>query len=78
MQAIHLAGRIDEDRKLVLEEEIPITGPRKVDILILLPDDDDESGWLKAGARNPTFGFLHDSREDIYTTQDGKPFDAKG
>ena len=33
-----------------------------------------EQEWLHAAATNPTFYFLKDPEEDIYTLTDGKPF----
>ncbi len=29
--------------------------------------------WNKIAANNPSFAFLHDSEEDIYTLEDGIP-----
>jgi tetratricopeptide (TPR) repeat protein len=37
-------------------------------------EDIDEDEWLKAAASNPVFDFLKDPEEDIYTLNDGKPF----
>jgi hypothetical protein len=34
----------------------------------------DEIEWLRAAATNPAFDFLKDPEEDIYTLEDGKPF----
>ena len=42
------------------------------------PDDLDEQTWLQAIATNPSFAFLHDSEEDIYTLEDGKPVNHEG
>ncbi len=36
----------------------------------------DESEWLRAAATNPAFDFLKNPEEDIYTLDDGKPFNA--
>jgi hypothetical protein len=33
-----------------------------------------ERKWLTAAAHNPAFDFLNETREDIYTLADGKPF----
>jgi hypothetical protein len=43
----------------------------------MYPIDDkwDEEEWLKAVATNPVFEYLKDSAEDIYTLNDGKPFE---
>ena len=42
------------------------------------PDDLDEQTWLQAIATNPSFAFLHDPEEDIYTLEDGKPVSREG
>jgi len=34
----------------------------------------EENEWLKIAVQNPAFDSLKDSREDIYTLKDGKPF----
>ena len=38
-------------------------------------DEWSEEEWLKAVAKNPVFDYLKDSAEDIYTLNDGKPFE---
>ena len=40
--------------------------------------DIDERDWLHAVASNPVFDFLKAPAEDLYTLQDGKPFDEEG
>jgi tetratricopeptide (TPR) repeat protein len=37
----------------------------------------DESEWLRAAATNPAFDFLKEPEEDIYTLDDGKPFNEE-
>ena len=76
MKAIEVTGTIDEHQELHLDEQLPIGGPTRVRVIILVPDgsDIDEGEWLRAGARNPAFDFLSDPGEDIYTPTDGKPF----
>jgi hypothetical protein len=34
--------------------------------------------WVNAIATNPSFAFLDDPEEDIYTLEDGKPFNHAG
>ena len=48
-----------------------------VRVLILLDDDaenDEEAIWMNSISNNPTFDFLKDSAEDIYSLKDGEPF----
>jgi hypothetical protein len=75
-RAIETTGIVDVHRHLLLNETLPIEGPKKVRVIILLPEDDDfdETEWLEAASGNPAFDFLKDSEEDIYSENDGKPF----
>lgn len=80
MKAIEVSGTVDEQRQLHLDDQLPIAGPSRVRVIILVPDDAeiDERQWLQAAASNPTFEFLNDPAEDIYTLADGKPFRDQG
>jgi len=51
-----------------------------VRVIILYPEteDIDETEWLYAASKNPAFDFLREPGEDIYTANDGKPFDDQG
>lgn len=78
-RAIEATGTIDVERHLVLDEPLPVAGPAKVRVIILLEEADiDEMEWLKAAAANPAFDFLKEPEEDIYTLSDGRPFNDKG
>jgi hypothetical protein len=78
MTAIELTGTIDEHHQLRLDTPLPISGPKRVRVIVLYPLDDesDEIEWLRAAARNPAFDFLKESAEDVYSIEDGKPFHA--
>jgi hypothetical protein len=78
LKAIEVEGTIDEQRRLQLDEPLPIVGPSRVRVIILIPDetDFDEKEWLQAAATNPAFDFLKEPAEDIYTLADGKPLDG--
>ncbi len=77
MTAIELTGRINKQRQLELDGDLPIAGPMRVRVIVLysLYDEWDEDEWLQAAASNPAFDFLKDPAEDIYTLSDGEPFD---
>ena len=79
-KAIQVGGTIDAQRRLVLDEPLPVAGPARVQVIILIPDDTeiDETEWLRAAAANPAFDFLKESAEDIYSIEDGKPFHDPG
>jgi hypothetical protein len=81
-KAIETTGTINTQRQLVLDEPLPIAGPTRVRIIVLLPEeadiDIDEMEWLRAAAVNPAFDFLKEPEEDIYTLADGRPFHDQG
>jgi hypothetical protein len=75
MKAIEVAGTIDEQRRLIFDHPLPISGPSRVRVLILIDErDDDEQIWMAAAAANPVFDVLKEPEEDIYSANDGKPF----
>ena len=75
-KAIEMQGTINKDHRLVLDEALPVEGPKRVRVIILLPQEAEieERNWLKAAASNEAFDFLKSPEEDIYTLADGKPF----
>src|SRR5215510_8348663 len=75
LKAIEVGSTIDEQRQLRLDEPLPIVGPSRVRVIILIPDETDinEQEWLQAVASNPAFDFLKEPEEDIYTLADGGP-----
>jgi hypothetical protein len=80
LKALEVTGTIDEQRRLHLDEPLPIVGPSRVRVIILISEetDMDEKEWLQAAASNPAFDFLQEPEEDIYTLADGKPFHDQG
>lgn len=75
-KAIEITAIINEQNQLVLDEPLPVAGPARVRVIILLPESADinEKEWLQAASSNPSFDFLKESAEDIYTLDNGKPF----
>ena len=75
-KAIETTGIVDARHHLIPDETLPITGPTRVRVIILVPEETDinETEWLQAAAANPAFYFLKDPEEDIYTLSDGRPF----
>ena len=80
LRAIETTGVIDEKSQLWLDTPLPIVGPSRVRVIVLLPEDEEtsESEWLYAAGTNPAFSFLKEPEEDIYTLSDGRPFDDEG
>jgi hypothetical protein len=76
LKAIETMGQIDKDGELHLDESLPVHGPSRVRVIVLIENSDavDEQDWLRAASRSPAFEFLKDPEEDIYTISDGKPF----
>jgi len=75
MTAIEMSATVDDQRHLNLDDLLPISGPRRVRVIVMYPrDDPNETEWLEAVARNPAFDFLNEPEEDIYSLHDWKPF----
>jgi hypothetical protein len=75
-KAIETTATINADHQLVLDEPLPVTGPARVRVIVLLPQEADieEGEWLRAGITSGAFEFLKAPEEDIYTLADGRPF----
>ena len=80
MNAIEITGIVDAHHQLQLDEPLPISGPSRVRVIILVPEEAeiDEGAWVKASSTSPAFDFLKNAGEDIYTAADGKPFHDQG
>ncbi len=80
LKAIETTARLDKKNRLILDEPVPISENQTVRVIILYPEaeDIDEKKWLYAATKNPAFDFLKEPSEDIYTVNDGKPFDDQG
>lgn len=76
-KVVETTGTVDANHQLVLDEPLPVDGPARVRVLVLLPEDADmdEKEWLSAASSNPAFDFLKHPEEDIYTLSDGRPID---
>jgi hypothetical protein len=68
MKAIEVTGTVDEKHRLLLDGPVPINGPSKVRVIILMNEetDIDEKEWLHAAAVNPAFDFLRHGPEKRY------------
>jgi hypothetical protein len=75
MKIIKLFGNIDEHHRLQAQmpQEVP-SGP--VQLIILAPAEDDASTVWTEGLVAEWPGELADSRQDVYTLEDGKPVDG--
>ena len=80
MNAIEATGVVDAQHQLRLDKPLPIAGQSRVRVIVLVPEEADisEAAWTKTVAPRPSFDFLKDAAEDIYTAADGKPFHDHG
>ena len=78
MKALETTGRIEKSGLLKLDKPLSISGKQKVKVIILYAEEEDidEGDWLSALKGNPSFAFLKDKKEDIYSLADGKPLKA--
>ena len=68
MRAIKTTGVLNTQGQIQLDHPIPQEKARFVRVILLMPDDElNEKTWLDAVWNNPSFAFLHDPEEDIYT-----------
>ncbi len=75
MKAIELIGDIDEQHRLYAQvpSEIPAG---QVRLIVLLPGEDEAGSLWASGVASEWSAELSDSREDIYTLDDGQPVHA--
>jgi hypothetical protein len=75
MKAVELIGAIDENHHLQAQvpEELP-AGP--VRLIVLVPEEDTAGPAWEGGIAKEWSAELNDSREDIYTPEDGQPVNA--
>jgi hypothetical protein len=75
MKAFETNATLDPDGRLHLESALSRHLPKNLRVIVLVPEDDEDSGeWYRAAATNEAFDFLADPAEDIYTLADGKAF----
>jgi hypothetical protein len=77
MKAIEINSKTDKSGHLRIDYKLD-KSEKKVRVLILLEEEqsesDDEKIWLDSISGNPAFDFLNDPTEDIYSLNDGEPF----
>jgi hypothetical protein len=83
MRSIEYAGTITAQGELKLDEPLPQNQPSRVRIIVLFPETVESNNltpdqWTQAVASNPSFAFLHDAEEDIYTVENGVAVSYEG
>jgi len=76
MEAIEINTKTDNSGHLKID--VPLKKINKSVRLIILFNEEEESfedekTWLYANAKNPSFDFLNEPEEDIYSLKNGKP-----
>ncbi|MFZ7102070.1 MAG: hypothetical protein ACOWWO_05320 [Peptococcaceae bacterium] len=79
MKAIEFKSKTDNKGHLKIDYQLN-KSDKKVRVLILLDEEQTESEeetlWMNSISSNPAFEFLNDSAEDIYSLNDGEPFNG--
>ena len=79
MRAIKPTGILNIQGQIQGDRPIPQAKNRLVRVILLMPEDElNEQTWLDAVSNNPSFAFLNDPEEDIYTLKDGQPVAHEG
>lgn len=80
MRAIEATGILTTQGQIQLDHPLPQDKPSRVRVIVLMAEDEelDEQAWLNAVSSNPSFAFLNDPAEDIYTLEDGHPVNYEG
>jgi len=77
MRAIEINSKTDKTGHLKINYRLNKSN-RKVRVLILLDEEDtnidEEKLWLDSISKNPALDFLYNPSEDIYSLNDGEPF----
>ncbi len=73
MKAIEIIATANDKGKIEIQLSDKYIN-KKVRMIILSEDELEEDEWLQAITDNPTFDFLNEPSEDIYSLKDGKPF----
>ena len=75
MKGIELVGDIDE--QYLLRAKVPEALPAgPVRLIVLLPEEDDTGAEWSRGIAREWSEELSDTRQDIYTLDDGQPLNA--
>ncbi|MAO65174.1 MAG: hypothetical protein CL666_09260 [Balneola sp.] len=79
MKAIELKAKTDEQGSLKIDHQVGVKD-QEVRVLVLIDDQnfsdkEQEEEWVRNIANNPSFDFLNDPAEEVYSIKDGKPID---
>ncbi|HVT46833.1 MAG TPA: hypothetical protein VHD57_03520 [Vicinamibacterales bacterium] len=75
MRGIELIGDVDDEHRL--QARVPADVPAgRVRVIVLLPDEDEAGASWARGVASEWSAELEDTREDIYSLDDGQPVHA--
>jgi hypothetical protein len=67
-------GKVSSEKELHLDAALPFLLNSKVKVTISF--DDDGYDIVRSALKNPAFKNIFDTSEDVYTLEDGKPFNG--
>ena len=71
---IETTGIVNNGKIIYLDIPLPFSNNSKVKVTVT--DFDSEEEWLTSATKNPAFKDIFNNDEDIYTLDDGKPFNG--
>ncbi|WP_322571411.1 hypothetical protein [Rhodohalobacter sp.] len=78
MKAIELHSKTDKDGRVLIDHDTGFEN-KKIRVLILVDESDNselnDKNWLEDVVKSPSFDFLKDEDQDIYTLNDGEPIE---
>jgi hypothetical protein len=75
MRGIELIGDVDDEHRL--QARVPADVPAgRVRVIVFLPDEDEAGASWARGVASEWSAELEDTREDIYSLDDGQPVHA--
>ncbi len=77
--AVRTTGRVNKSKGVSFAEPLPWDEDTPVEIIVIptisVSDEISDAEWLKAAANNPAFADWNHPEEDIYSPDEGVPFD---
>ena len=77
MKAVELIADVDEHHRLTATVPSDLY-PGRVRVIVIVPEEDEAGEAWEPGVAHEWAAELADTREDIYTLDDGVPEDAAG
>ena len=73
-KTIETTGIVNNGKIIYLDIPLPFSNNSKVKVTVT--DFDSEEDWLESATKNPALKGIFSNDEDIYTLEDGKPFNG--